>query len=92
MDLTARKLANAKRAGADLLCVICPFCQIQFERVQGMILRQRTAEDYLPSILFTQLLGLAMGIDGRTLGLNKNLFSPVALDRFNLSNLSCPTA
>ena len=84
MDLTATKLANARKAGADLLCVICPLCQIQFDRVQKMMLQQGSIQDYLPSILFTQLLGLSLGIDEERLGLDKGLLPTCGVEHLNL--------
>jgi heterodisulfide reductase subunit B len=72
MDLTRRKLENGKQSGADYLCVACPYCHIQFDTVQRAILSQRGTDHRLPSILYPQLLGLAMGIDRETLGLEMN--------------------
>jgi len=72
MDLTARKLADARQAGADYLCVACPYCQMQFDTVQEMIVTARGADYKLPAILYPQLLGLAMGIDRRALGIEMN--------------------
>ncbi len=72
MDLTQKKLADGKQAGADYICVACPWCQLQFDKVQQMIASQRGGNHQLPSILYPQLLGLGMGIDEKTLGLNMN--------------------
>jgi heterodisulfide reductase subunit B len=72
LDLTERKLRDAKESGADYLCVACSYCQIQFDRVQKILLSQRGPEPRLPSILYPQLLGLSLGIDGETLGLEMN--------------------
>jgi len=72
MDLSAKKLADAKQAGADYLCVSCSYCQLQFDRIQRMMLAQRGESHKLPSILFTQLLGLSLGIDSKALGIDQN--------------------
>ena len=72
MDLTERKLADGKASGADYLCVGCPWCQVQFDSVQEMMTSLRDTDHRLPSILYPQLLGLAMGIDGETLGIEMN--------------------
>ena len=72
MDLTARKLADAKGAGATYLCVACPYCHMQFDAVQEAIVAARGADYQLPAILYPQLLGLSMGIDRRVLGLGTN--------------------
>jgi heterodisulfide reductase subunit B len=37
-----------------------------------MILSQRNVNHPLPSILYTQLLGLSLGVDRKTLGLEMN--------------------
>jgi len=72
MDLTETKIRDAKQAGADYVCVACPFCHIQFDRVQKSIPWRLGTRYYLPSILYPQLLGLTMGISEETLGLDKN--------------------
>jgi len=72
MDLTLRKLEDGKKSGADYICAACPYCQIQFDRVQKMILSQRNTSHPLPSVLYTQLLGLTMGVDRKALGLESN--------------------
>jgi heterodisulfide reductase subunit B len=72
MDLTLKKLTDGKKSGADYVCAACPYCHIQFDTVQKMILSQRSLNHPLPSILYPQLLGLSMGIDSETLGLKMN--------------------
>ena len=72
MNLTKRKLTDGKKAGADYLCTACPWCHLQFDSVQKMMLEQRRLNNHLPAILFPQLLGLAMGIDKETLGISMN--------------------
>jgi heterodisulfide reductase subunit B len=72
MDLTLKKLTDGKKSGADYICAACPYCQIQFDQVQKMILSQRDGNRPLPSILYTQLLGLSLGIDKKVLGLEMN--------------------
>lgn len=72
MDLTIKKLTHGEQSGADYLCVACPYCHIQFDTVQKMILSLRGLDHSLPSILYSQLLGLSMGIDEKKLGLKMN--------------------
>jgi heterodisulfide reductase subunit B len=72
MDLTLKKLADGKRSGADYICAACPYCHIQFDQVQKMILSQRNLNHPLPSILYPQLLGLSLGLDRKALGLEMN--------------------
>ena len=72
MDLTLKKLTDGKKSGADYVCAACPYCHIQFDKVQKMILSQRNVNHPLPSILYTQLLGLSLGVDRKALGLEMN--------------------
>lgn len=72
MDLMEKKINNARESGADYLCVACPYCQVQFDKVQKILIERRGRKYYLPSILYTQFLGLCLGIDEKSLGLEKN--------------------
>lgn len=72
MDITQGKIRDARLAGADFLCVVCPFCQLQFDRVQRIIMARRGGDGAIPSILFTQILGLCLGIDDKALGIAHN--------------------
>jgi heterodisulfide reductase subunit B len=82
MDLTEKKLENAKRAGADYLCVACPYCQMQFDKVQDIMLSHRSSELLLPAILYPQLLGLCLGIDLPNLGLEENKLPIIGIQQF----------
>lgn len=68
-ELTRRKVASAREGGADLLCVVCPYCFLQFDRAQQALAAERRAVP-LPVILVHQLLGLSLGIDPAALGLD----------------------
>jgi len=72
MDLMERKIRDAGQSGADFLCTACPFCQLQFDKVQKMLVSKRNLKHYLPAILYPQLLGLSLGIDAGVLGIDKN--------------------
>jgi heterodisulfide reductase subunit B len=82
IDLTERKLADGKTSGADYLCVGCPWCQVQFDSVQEMMTSVRGTNHHLPSILYPQLLGLAMGINGETLGIKMNKIDISGIEGF----------
>ena len=72
MDLTKRKLTDGKKAGAHYLCTACPYCQLQFDTIQKMIISNNGGGGHLASILYPQLLGLCMGIDKDRLGISMN--------------------
>jgi heterodisulfide reductase subunit B2 len=72
MDLTRKKIADATESGADCLCDSCTYCHMQFDNVQQMMNAHNSGNQSLPAILYTQLLGLSLGIDAKTLGLGYN--------------------
>jgi heterodisulfide reductase subunit B len=72
MDLTEKKINSAKESGADYLCIACPYCQLQFDRVQRLHISKRNGFRVLPPILYPQLLGLSMGMDPEALGIDRN--------------------
>jgi heterodisulfide reductase subunit B len=82
MDLTEKKVINARESGAEYLCVGCPYCHIQFDTVQTMLHRERGGNHLLPPILYPQLLGLSLGIDSHTLGLAMNQIEITSVEKF----------
>ena len=82
MDLTEKKLADARQSGADFLCNACSYCHIQFDTVQSIINSKGSENHSLPSILYPQLLGLCLGIDGDTLGLEMNQIDITGIEGF----------
>jgi heterodisulfide reductase subunit B len=92
LDLTQHKLTDAQKAGADYLCVICPYCQIQFDRVQRIMHARRTAAPTLPSLVYTQLLGLCLGLDRKSLGLEMNEVPGSAIERYFAPAIGAPPA
>jgi len=82
MDLSKKKLADGRRLGAEYVCVACPYCHLQFDTVQERMLTEKKMGDRLPSILYPQLLGLCMGINGRILGLEMNRISLDSIEDF----------
>lgn len=69
------KLLELSQDTVDALVVICPFCSIMFDDNQKKI-EQRFKEQYdLPVLYYPQLLGMALGIDEKALGLRMNRVS-----------------
>jgi heterodisulfide reductase subunit B len=73
LALMNNKLADARQAGAHIMATACTYCQMQFDDVQAD--HGRHDEPPLPAVLFSQLLGKAMGIDDASLGLGQNRIS-----------------
>lgn len=65
--LTEAKRMAAAQAGAEAICLACTYCRIQFDSVPDP-----AGSDTLPPVLFTQLLGLSLGLEPEDLGLDPN--------------------
>lgn len=64
-------LKEAVRRGADCIATICPLCQFNLDGYHDQI-AQRWGEARIPTVYFTQLMGLAFGLDPKQLGLNRH--------------------
>lgn len=64
-------LKEAVRRGADVVATICPLCQFNLDAYHDQIERH-WGEVRIPTVYFTQLMGLAFGIPAKQLGLNRN--------------------
>ena len=77
LDIAGEKLKAVKRYGLDGLVTTCPFCFKVYDNRQRAI--QASVGDKaleVPVFYYTQLLGLSMGLDQESLGLDLNQ-SPV---------------
>jgi len=75
LDMTAEKIDNMVDAGADCLMTPCAFCHLQLDRGQVELNEKYGRKYQLPVVFMTQLLGLALGMDARALGLYDNAIS-----------------
>jgi len=82
LGLTAKKLANARQADADFLCTACPYCQMQFDACCPAGAAASPDDSKPPAILYSQLLGLSIGLDEENLGLSTNHMLADAVIRF----------
>lgn len=65
--LVNRIVQSAKKAGADLITVACPLCHVNLESRQ---------KEGMPVLYLSQLVGLALGIGAKDLGLDRLLIDP----------------
>jgi heterodisulfide reductase subunit B len=77
LELGRKILANAKAVGADALVVACPLCQVNLDSRQS----QMHGQFNLPILYFTQLMGVAFGLEPKALGLEKHFVDPIPLLR-----------
>ena len=72
LDFTREKIQNMIEAGADCVVTPCAFCHFQFDKGQIEISKKIEKKYDLPVVFMTQLLGLALGMSPKELGLHKN--------------------
>lgn len=79
LDLTYEILSQAKKNGAEAISVLCPLCHINLDLRQKAI-EQRYHEKFnLPIFYYTQLLGLAFGLNPKKLALDRLFVNPFPL-------------
>lgn len=74
--IRGEKLLAIKKRGFDGLVTICPLCQHSYETRQKRISKIFKQDASIPTIYYTQLLGIAIGFSPREVGLHLNS-SPV---------------
>jgi len=79
-DVTARLggriMSLARETGADAVVVACPLCQMNLDARQGQICSGNSLDIKMPVFYYTQLLGLALGIDESSLRFEKLFTDP----------------
>jgi heterodisulfide reductase subunit B len=75
LSMVRNLLQNAIDSGAEVIATACPLCQVNLECYQRQVNLEFDTELSIPVLYFTQLLGLAMGIDPERLGIGKELVS-----------------
>jgi len=68
LPLVRRILIDAQKKGAKAIVAICPLCQLNLETREAKV-----GISKIPVVFFTQLMGIALGIDKKNLGLDKLL-------------------
>lgn len=77
LTIAGLKLKAIQDRGFDAVITVCPFCMKMLDAKQNAIRVTTQQNDInLPVLYYTQLLGLAMGIEAEKLAINLNL-SPV---------------
>ncbi len=73
MSVAKAKLDDIAKAGADAMCLVCPFCSVMYDSNQKSIESEYEASYNLPVLYLPQIIGLAMGYGRKELGLNMNV-------------------
>lgn len=79
MRLSGKLLDTAQAIGATALVTACPMCQMNLDMRQNQINHANNSEHDMPIFYFTQLMGLALGLSEKELGIDKLCVSPRAI-------------
>jgi heterodisulfide reductase subunit B len=72
LRIAREKLKSVKKAGADAIVTLCPFCHLHLDLNQLTIQDEYSEEYNIPVLHYTQLLGLAQGFSPEDLGVYEN--------------------
>ena len=73
LRLSYNILKGAKDRGADAVVTMCPLCHLNLDFKQKRMQKRSSTALGIPVIYFTQILGLALGLAPKELGLDKNI-------------------
>jgi succinate dehydrogenase / fumarate reductase cytochrome b subunit len=71
--MVAKHTTEAVDLGADAMVTPCPLCHLNLDGYQPKAMSQTQRRIDLPILHLPQLIGLAMGLDPRDLGLQRHI-------------------
>ncbi|MBT3314322.1 MAG: CoB--CoM heterodisulfide reductase iron-sulfur subunit B family protein [Anaerolineae bacterium] len=75
LDMIRILLYDAVQSGTDVIATACPLCQVNLEAYQTQVNEEFGTDFSVPVLYFTQLVGLALGIAPKKLGIGMELVS-----------------
>jgi len=85
VEMTGKRLLDAKMQGGACMVTPCPFCHINLDNYQGMAEKKNNQKINMPVFHLSQLVGLALGMTAEELELSRHLVS--AMDVLREANL-----
>ena len=73
LELIKKLLDSAISNGAEVMVTGCPLCQLNVDAYQSMVNRKYKTDYHLPILFFTQLMGVAFGLEEKELGLKTSI-------------------
>ncbi len=72
-ELSGKLLKHARLTKADCIITACPLCQINLEAYQKQIGQKFGSDCEIPVLYFTQLMGVALGLDNDELAISDSI-------------------
>jgi heterodisulfide reductase subunit B len=79
LKCAATIINSLNAAGAEAVVTTCPLCQYNVDQQQKLLAERVSGFRKLPVFYFTQLLALALGIEGDVLNLDSHYVDPKPL-------------
>lgn len=73
LEMLRRLLDAAARLDVDLIATICPMCQMNIDLYQSEVNHRFRTDFHVPILFFTQLMGLAFGLEPGELGIGSEV-------------------
>ncbi len=90
-ELIRRLLQSAADYDADMIVCMCPMCQLNLDGYQARVNKHFNTNFRLPIMYFTQILGLAFGIEPKKLGFGKELVAAMPVVKAKLNGAMAPS-
>jgi heterodisulfide reductase subunit B2 len=92
-ELIRRLLHDADMYHADLMATVCPMCQMNLDAYQNETNQYFHTNYHMPVIFFTQLMGLAFGMEPEAMGFGTELVDAhAALSHIGMETPTDPNA
>ncbi len=72
-ELIRRLVKGAVDYKADMVVTLCPMCQLNLDAFQDAMNRHFKTDYVMPILYFTQMMGIAFGMDAASLGIGQEL-------------------
>lgn len=72
LELSHKILTNAQQHGANCMVVACPMCHVNLDMKQPAVERRYRCRHNMAVYYLSDLVGLALGLDQRTLGIDRH--------------------
>lgn len=82
LQLVDQLLTSAEQAGAQIIATACSLCHMNLDAYQSRVNGDLGKAHKLPVIYFTQLMGIALGLDPAGLGLGRSFVPATVLDPY----------
>jgi heterodisulfide reductase subunit B len=73
LELIKKLLDSALSNGAECMVTGCPLCQLNVDAYQTMVNKKFKTNYHLPVLFFTQLMGIAFGLEEKDLGFKTSI-------------------